>query len=58
MAWISVPAFGTVMNFTVPNDVDASTFVVKSIRSRRDVQRQLDEWLVEQGYDPNDRYKW
>lgn len=58
MAHISVPAFGTVMIFRVPNDADMSDFGLSSWRSRKDVQRQLDDYLRRLGYDPADSYKW
>lgn len=58
MAHISVRAFGTVMNFRVPEDADMSGFSLRSIRSRKDVQGQLDEYLRNQGYDPSESYKW
>ena len=58
MAHISVRAFGTFMNFHVPKDADMSGFALGSIKSRKDVQRQLDEYLRDQGYDPSESYKW
>lgn len=58
MAHISVPAFGTVMNFQVPDDADMSGFSLTSARSRADVKEQLDDYLRNMGYDPNEYYKW
>ena len=58
MAHISVRAFGTSMIFHVPKDADMSGFALGSIKSRKDVQRQLDEYLRDQGYDPSESYKW
>lgn len=58
MAHISVHAFGTGMIFRVPEDADMSGFSLRSIRSRKDVQGQLDEYLRNQGYDPSESYKW
>ncbi len=58
MAHISVEAFGTVMNFSVPDDADMSGFQPSSWRSRADVQDQLNDYLESQGYDPADSYKW
>lgn len=55
---ISVRAFGTSMIFHVPDDADMDSFVLESIRSRKDVQRQLDEYLRAQGHNPNERHKW
>lgn len=58
MAHISVEAFGTVMNFRVPEDADMSGFSLASIRSRADVKQQLDDYLRGLGYDPDEYYKW
>jgi hypothetical protein len=58
MAHISVRAFGTAMIFRVPEDADMSGFSLGSIRSRKDVQGQLDEYLRNQGYDLSESYKW
>lgn len=58
MAHISVEAFGTVMNFRVPDDADMSGFAVASIWSRADVQEQLNDYLESQGYNLDDSYKW
>ncbi|MGQ0844332.1 MAG: hypothetical protein ACT4QF_09355 [Sporichthyaceae bacterium] len=58
MAHISVNAFGTVMNFRVPEDADMSGFSFAGIRSRADAQEQLNDYLKRQGYDPADSYKW
>lgn len=55
---ISVRAFGSAMIFHVPDDADMDGFVIRSINSRKDVKRQLDAYLREQGFDPNDYYKW
>lgn len=54
----SVHAFGSAMLFRVPDDADMDKFTLSSIRSRKDVQRQLDDFLREQEFDPNDYYKW
>lgn len=58
MAHISVHAFGIGMIFRVPDDADMSGFSLRSIKSRKDVQGQLDEYLRNQGYDPSESYKW
>lgn len=58
MAHISVAAFGTVMNFRVPDDADMSGFHLAEISSRASVQEQLNDYLESQGYDPDDSYKW
>jgi hypothetical protein len=58
MAHISVSAFGTVMNFRVPDDADMSGFGFAGIRSRADAQEQLNNYLERLGYNPDDSYKW
>lgn len=58
MAHISVQAFGTVMNFRVPEDADMSGFGFAGIRSRADAQAQLNAYLEGQGYNPAESYKW
>jgi hypothetical protein len=58
MAHISVPAFGTVMNFRVPGDADLSGFNLTSVKSRADVKEQLDDYLRSLGYEPDEYYKW
>lgn len=55
---ISVRAFGSAMIFHVPDDADMDGFVVRSIKSRKDVKRQLDDYLREQGYNPDEHYNW
>lgn len=55
---ISVHAFGSAMIFHVPDDADMDGFVVRSINSRKDVKRQLDDYLREQGYNPDEYYRW
>ena len=46
------------MIFHVPDDADMDGFVVRSIKSRKDVKRQLDDYLREQGYNPDEYYNW
>jgi len=46
------------MIFHVPDDADMDGFVVRSINSRKDVKRQLDDYLREQGYNPDEHYNW
>lgn len=55
---ISVRAFGTLMLFHVPNDADMDGLVINSFRSRKDIQRQIDDYLRKQGYNPDDHYNW
>jgi hypothetical protein len=58
MAHISVPAFGTVMNFRVPEDADMSGFSLAGFRNRADVQQQLNTYLEGLGYDVSQSYLW
>ena len=58
MAHISVEAFGTVMNFRVPDDADMSGLSIASCKSRTDVQEQSDDYLESQGYNLDDSYTW
>lgn len=58
MAHISVEAFGNAMIFRVPDDADMDGFSVSSWKNRADVQKQLNDYLESQGYDPDDSYKW
>lgn len=51
---ISVHAFGSAMIFHVPDDADMDGFVVRSINSRKDVKRQLDDYrIIEHTYGPH-----
>lgn len=58
MAHINVPAFGTSMIFRVPDDADMSGFLLSSVRSRADVQAQLNVYLASLGYNTDEYYKW
>ena len=55
---ISVAAFGTSMIFRVPDEADMDGFAFAGVRSRKDAQQQLDDYLERQGFDPNESYKW
>ena len=58
MAHISVPAFGTVMIFRVPEDADMSGFSFAGFRNRADGQQQLNTYLEGLGYDVSQSYLW
>lgn len=58
MAHISVFAFGTVMNFRVPEDADMSGLSFAGVRNRAHAQQQLDTYLESLGYDVSQSYLW
>ena len=58
MAHISVRAFGTVMNFRVPENADMTGFAFAGIQSRADAQKQLNAYLERQGFDPAEAHQW